>query len=150
MSCDGQTHKSFCNLETCDITAWKSEAGGIPCEDQIHWVQTNIDSSEAAACHAVSSEFLSSECGLACNPITTQPDLYCFPAPDIHSNFEGVWGDYLVENKDSSFLSVCGPGNNKFTSNTVSLSNNSKLTMQFKNVDGMWEGAFGAHGWDSV
>ena len=34
---------------------------------------------------------------------------------------------------------TCGPGGNRFTRNTVSVSSDDELTLEFKKVDGAWE-----------
>jgi hypothetical protein len=48
-----------------------------------------------------------------------------------------VWGKYTVEVKEGR---SCGPGDNEFTTDTVSVDNN-ELKLQFKKGDSGWEGS---------
>lgn len=69
-------------------------------------------------------------------------DLYCFPHYKERTRWRNVWGRYTVEVKEDD--GVCGPGNNKFTANTVSLIEGRSIKeraikLQFKKVGGSWE-----------
>jgi hypothetical protein len=145
------------------------DADGLSCEAHVTWLQIhNVSVSEISACHEVGMQFPQSSCGRLCtcgnnsstdnnnsssrsaptvapvsNP-TTSPTtrdntpLYCFPPSDARVRYGPVWGSYKVEVKEDS-SAQCGPGNNRFSHETVSLVNDT-LTLQFKrsNVTGEW------------
>ena len=69
--------------------------------------------------------------------LTARTPLYCFPDFAERTRWRNVWGKYTVEVKESDEL--CGPSDNKFTSNTVSLVDNNQLKLQFKKVGNAWE-----------
>lgn len=72
-------------------------------------------------------------------PLDPSTPLYCYPDYNSRTRWTNVWGQYQVEVKQDMAGGVCGPGNNKFTSNTVSLANANELTLQYKKVGATWE-----------
>lgn len=63
-------------------------------------------------------------------------NLYCFPEKNGRVQYK--WGKHYVEVKESNGL--CGPGDNRFSRNTVSMSGKD-LTLQFKMDNGVWTGS---------
>jgi len=70
-------------------------------------------------------------------PVPTPSSLYCFPNDDgSRVTYLDMWdGSYKVQVKEGN---VCGPGDNRFSRNTVSRSVN-ELTLQFKKIGSIWE-----------
>lgn len=103
--------------------------------------------STADACRTVATE-QPAICG-GCNPNTctvvspstpssgkSPKELYCFKPLSQRKKWTNVWnGKYTVEVKSSN--NPCGPSNNLFSDDAVSLSNN-ELTLQFKKAQGSW------------
>jgi hypothetical protein len=157
-SCDGRvppapSREYYCGCKACTLDQWKSDTDGVSCEARITWLQAHAPSDEEAACRQVASQFPASACGTACNPATCdtgggivvsplhvaapQHALYCYPVPTDRMHYENAWGDFLVQVKESN--ETCGPGNNKFSRNTVSMANNNNdLKLQFKYINDAW------------
>lgn len=71
--------------------------------------------------------------------LSARTPLYCFPDFEKRTRWRNVWGKYTVEVKESDAL--CGPSDNKFGTNTVSLADNNQIKLQFKKVGNDWEGS---------
>jgi hypothetical protein len=69
--------------------------------------------------------------------LTPESSIYCFPEYAQRTRYEDVWGKYTVEVKEGI---TCGPADNAFTTDTVSLDSN-ELKLQFKKGDNGWEGS---------
>lgn len=152
-----------CGCNDCTDQAWKTLADGFQCGARIEYLlgQDAVKyPSEIDACRRVAAVEYPTLCGPACNPdrcdgkippftaqptlaphtppLTRESPLYCFPEHTQRTRYENVWKKYSVEVKEGG---TCGPGNNAFTTNTVSIKNDSELTMQFKKVGNQWEGS---------
>lgn len=123
---------------------------------------------EIEACRIISNQF-PTICGITCNPdkcsdtlpippqVNNNPpkpllpvvssttgntavsnDIYCFPPEGNRKRYTNVWGNYIIDVKENNGL--CGPGDNKFAKDTVSLSND-ELKLQFKMINGVWTGS---------
>lgn len=150
-----------CGCKECDDETWNANANGFTCGERVEWVMGTGETS-MAACALVASEF-PTICGHKCDPnrcdgrgnfagaedrecdtpaLTSESDLYCFPPYDRRVRWENVWGKYIVEVKESNPNTVCGPNDNVFSRETVSLDEqNDKLTLQYKMVEGTWNAA---------
>jgi len=62
-------------------------------------------------------------------PYPPTEDLYCFPNEDSRIRFDNIWEDFTIEIKERG--EACGPGNNFFSRETVSLDGN-ELTLRFQ------------------
>ena len=72
-------------------------------------------------------------------PLSPEISLYCFPEYNQRVRWNDVWGEYTVEVKRDPNGGVCGPGNNKFTTSTVSLVDD-ELVLEFKKgANNLWE-----------
>jgi len=119
--------------------------------------------SELDACRVVSGDQFPNECGAACHPdqcagriippFTPEPTLaphtpplqpetplYCFRDYANRVRWEDVWGSYTVEVKRHADNDVCGPGENRFSEETVSL-NNDEITLQYRKTADGWVGS---------
>jgi hypothetical protein len=153
---DLATTVTHCGCAECTDTVWNKAAPadappGFTCGSRILYVQST-GKSNADACRAIAGgsgitgEF-PAVCG-ACNPDkctkverpSTGPnptELYCFKPSSSRKRWTNVWSKYTVEVKSAS--NRCGPGGNQFSDSTVAVSSNKKeLTLQFKNVNGVW------------
>jgi hypothetical protein len=88
------------------------------------------------------------------NPeLYAETDLYCYPPYMDRVHWTNVWapsssapsssdGGYIVEVKEGTY---CGPGNNHFSSATANIfsdeSDSDLLVLQYKMVNGRWEGS---------
>lgn len=129
------------------------------CGQRIEWLANKIGSMERA-CKQVSQVEFPGVCGPACHPErcdgrswplqTTQPTiapasnkpllqpsthLYCFPPHSQRTRYEGVWGAYTMQVKESNTQGApkfCGPHNNYFATENVEYNSNSlKLMYQY-------------------
>jgi hypothetical protein len=141
-----------CGCADCTATLWNTLVAGYSCGARIDYVATYTSEypTEEDACRQVAGVEFPSVCGPGCNPdrcdgripppkppLTPASSLYCFPEYAQRTRFENVWGKYTVEVKEGA---SCGPGDNKFTTNTVSVDND-ELRLQFKKVANSWEGS---------
>jgi hypothetical protein len=142
-----------CGCYDCTEQVWNAIAGEYTCGERISYVagDTSKYPTEEDACRLVAGKEFPKICGSGCNPdscdgrtppvapdtFTPESSLYCFPEYAQRTRFENVWGKYTVEVKEGS---SCGPGGNKFTTNTVSVDND-ELKLQFKKGDNGWEGS---------
>lgn len=153
-----------CGCDECTPAVLATLAGPYPCGDRIRYLMNDLGYTEANACRKVAGEEFPTVCGPMCNPdkcdddgtpspITPSPtyppapapsSLYCFPNDDGVSRvtYSNMWthdgnDGYEVQVKEGN---VCGPGNNRFSRNTVSRSND-ELTLQFKrnSATNAWE-----------
>lgn len=63
--------------------------------------------------------------------------LYCFPG--VQNRVRRTWGDYVVEIKETmSYNTSCGPGNNFFARDTVSIDEEEGITLEFDRVNNRW------------
>ncbi len=154
-----------CGCEDCTTEILNTLAGAYPCGDRITYLINFEGYSELNACRKVAGDEFPFICGPGCNPdmcddatpspITPSPtyppipapsSLYCFPDDDGVSRvtYSNMWN---IENNNGGGMevqvkegNVCGPGDNRFSRNTVSR-NNDDLTLQFKrNTDtNVWE-----------
>jgi hypothetical protein len=65
--------------------------------------------------------------------------VYCFKPFSQRKRWVKVWNRYNVEVKSASTL--CGPMDNIWSDDTVSVKNRKELTLQFKRVNGVWSAA---------
>jgi hypothetical protein len=148
-----------CGCLDCTAEIWSTLANGNSCGDRINYLakDTSKYPTEIDACRIVANVEFPTVCGPGCNPdrcdgritpfttaptlaphtppLTPESSLSCFPEYSQRTRYENVWGKYTVEVKEGT---SCGPGDNKFTTNTVSV-NNDELTLQFKKGDDGWE-----------
>jgi len=104
----------------------------------------NIYPTEAAACSRVAGIEFRSVCGPACDPARCTPvdlslrELYCFPPYSNRKQYHAVlWNkSYTVQVKESDAL--CGPGDNWFSTNAVSMTNSNMLTLSYMKVGSKW------------
>ena len=143
-----------CGCTKCTDQIWNTLAGQYTCGARITYLINDKGYSEQDACTQIASQEYPFICGPYCDPdkcnstpapITPEPtsppvlaptSLYCFP-PDNGSRvtFLNMWdGPFKVQVKEGD---TCGPGNNKFTANTVAVSGD-ELTLQFKKVGSTW------------
>jgi len=66
--------------------------------------------------------------------LQAETPLYCFPDYEERVRWMDVWGGYNVEVKKSPSNEVCGPGDNRFSDDTVSLVND-ELTLRYEKVN---------------
>jgi len=71
------------------------------------------------------------------SPLSTE-DLYCFPSYRNRKRYTKMWSNYTVEVKASSGDALCGPGDNRFSTEAVSVAWNT-LTMRYMKVGDNWE-----------
>jgi hypothetical protein len=149
--------KHSCGCEDCTVDVLNAWAGGHKCGDRISYLVDQYNFQETDACLRVAGHEFPDECG-KCNPHTcsmrafggggldggfpkrtmnARTDLYCFPEFKERTRFRNVWGQFTVEVKESE--STCGPGDNRFTTNTVSLIDERYIKLQFKKVGADWE-----------
>lgn len=160
-----RTESAYCGCPACKDRGWNTNANGFTCGERIKWVQGQ-QKSMIAACSLVGGTEFPDVCG-TCNPgicsnqgkneqqalsvsangshdpcaatfpLMPQTPLYCFPPYGQRKRWEGVWEKYIVEVKEGG---SCGPGNNIFSRNTVSLSRDREdLSLEYKMTNGQWE-----------
>lgn len=71
--------------------------------------------------------------------LTARTTIYCFPDFFDRERYRNMWGRYTVEVKESETL--CGPGENRFSTETVKHIDKHHLKLQFKKVGGQWQGS---------
>ena len=148
-----------CGCQDCTNELLDTYAGKYKCGDRINYMQSPAGGSltEIEACKFIAGAEYPYTCGPGCDPdrcdqggtpapVTPYPtqspkaptdSLYCFPSEDGRVKYNDVWGSYRVEVKEGS---ICGPGGNRFSSDTVSVSDNGdELNLEFKKVNGNWE-----------
>jgi hypothetical protein len=138
------------------------------CGDRIEYLMTELAYSEEDACSTIAGEDFPKICGRSCNPyrcdgrfspppssfssvekapdfqqdvadvVTFDTPLYCYPSPDRRMQWTNVFGNYIIQAKED--VVPCGPGNNHFSSSTVSVRND-KLKLQFRKQHGKWTGS---------
>eukprot|EP00565_Helicotheca_tamesis_P008526 CAMPEP_0185725130 /NCGR_PEP_ID=MMETSP1171-20130828/1449_1 /TAXON_ID=374046 /ORGANISM="Helicotheca tamensis, Strain CCMP826" /LENGTH=572 /DNA_ID=CAMNT_0028393167 /DNA_START=91 /DNA_END=1809 /DNA_ORIENTATION=- len=160
----------YCGCYDC-AQVWDTLAGIYTCGARITYKESPEGGSlsHSEACAFVSDEF-PSICGPACHPsscdrndcllyeepfepdpITIPPatpnslaltdSLYCFPEYAQRSRYESAWGSYVIEAKDGN-AAACGPGDNYFSSDTVSYDSTSQeLTLEYKKIGATWTGS---------
>jgi hypothetical protein len=139
-----------CGCADCTEQIWNTLADEYTCGARINYVtgHTTSNPTEVDACRLVAGVEFPTICGPACNPdscdgrdppftLTPESSLYCFPEYAQRTRYENMWGKYTVEVKEGT---ACGPGDNTFTTDTVSLEG-SELKLQFKKGDSGWEGS---------
>ena len=151
-----------CGCLACSEKVWNKVADGYTCGARIEWLQLtypNTYPTEQGACALVSGVEFPSICGPSCDParcdkslapITPAPtpantspplspshELYCYPTFAKRKRYTNVWSKYTVEVKEGGD-SLCGPGDNRFSNNTVAV-NGDTLTMSFQKVGSNWE-----------
>lgn len=136
-----------CGCNECDDYTWNKMAGDYPCGSHITWWHTDKGLSEEDACITVSKIF-PTICGPRCNPERCdgrprpplQPDteLYCYPDYNSRVRYTNVWGDFIMEVKESG--GTCGPGDNFFDQSTVEFDQGTQeLKLLYKQLpDGRW------------
>lgn len=157
----------YCGCKACTEAVWNRMTTDYTCGARISYLTDVSQMPLSHACGIVSGQF-PEYCGL-CDPQQCSPTaateqesaeelantntvlgdgftehslhartpLYCFPSFKNRTRFRNVWGRYTVEVKESD--ATCGPGDNKFTTNTVSLLENRQIKLQFKKVGNTWE-----------
>lgn len=159
-----------CGCFDCDETVWSRPAKDLvtgeehTCGDRITYLMTELASSEEDACATIAGEDFPNICGRSCNPsrcdgrfspppssfssvetpdfqdvasVTLDTPLYCYP-PDQRMQWTNVFGKYTIQAKED--VLPCGPGNNHFSSSTVSVRND-KLKLQFRKQHEKWTGS---------
>ena len=156
----------YCGCHDCTDTVWSTMAGAYPCGDRIEYMKSQWGGSlpEEEACAFVSAEF-PSVCGPYCDPSTCdgrcplyaepytapadtpsttslkiQDPLYCFPEYNQRERYANTFGGtYIIEAKDGQG-GPCGPGNNAFTSDTVSYdASTQELSLEYKKIGSVWK-----------
>lgn len=150
-----QIQSPACGCDECTDEILDTYAGPYTCGARIEYLIRDLGYTEVEACRKVSSEEFPTICGPACDPdrcdktnapinsAPTRPpvpapsSLYCFPDDDgSRVTYLDMWdGSYKVQVKEGN---ICGPGDNRFSRNTVSRSGD-ELTLQFKKNGGVWE-----------
>lgn len=73
-------------------------------------------------------------------PLSPTTPLYCYPDSTQRQQWNDVWGQCIVQVKSEPSGGSCGPGNNIFTTNTVSYdATTDELTLEYKLVNGQWQ-----------
>ena len=128
------------------------DADGKTCGERIDFLLQNHPKeypTEMDACRQVAQVEFPHLCGSNCNPdscdapLTARTSLYCFPEFDERKRFRNVFGSYTAEVKESKTEpeEICGPQDNKFSTNTVERLGKNKIKLQFKKVGDKWEGS---------
>jgi hypothetical protein len=143
---------SRCGCNDCTIEVLNTLAGVYTCGARIDYLQNDMGFSEVDACKRVAGVEFPDICGPSCDPdrcdlpptpVTPAPTyipdppspVYCFPPEGSRVSFN-MWNGYSVEVKESS--SLCGPGSNYFSSQSISTAGN-ELTLKYQKVNGRWE-----------
>jgi beta-glucanase (GH16 family) len=71
---------------------------------------------------------------------SSESDVYCYPPSSERKRYTNVWGTCLLEAKDSGD-GVCGPSDNAFADELVTLDENDVLTLSFASSNGLWYGS---------
>lgn len=157
--------------DSCTSDILNMLAGDYTCGDRIRYLVNSVGNTETDACKKVAGVEFPCVCG-KCDPdkcingpspvtVTVAPtlppapapsSLYCFPNDDgINSRvtYPNIWADYNVQVKEGN---ICGPGNNRFSRNTVSRDRDrdtvtdtvtdttgDDLVLQFKKNGSVWE-----------
>jgi len=139
------TAPRHCNCLYCTEQGWNKYADGITCGARMTWL-TNNDATkyptETHACARVAGIEFRSICGPACDPARctrvsmASRDLYCFPTYANRKQYTNVWNKYDVQVKESANL--CGPHNNYWSRNTVSVTSTNKLVLNYMAINGKW------------
>lgn len=149
---DNADKNSRCGCQMCEKYAWQVNADGYSCGERIDYL-LSLPNKYATACRQVAVNEFPAQCGL-CNPdycsssasppppppkppqfYAPPTELYCYPPTLERTRFNGAWGKYTLEVKDG----VCGPSDNLFSNQGISLSNNRKeLTLEFARHNGRW------------
>ena len=121
--------------QSCTPEVLNRLAGQYTCGARINYLINSENYSELDACRKIGGEEFPCDCG-PCNPDTCTSDivrtvaptlppvnppasLYCFPDENNRVTYLDMWdGSYKVQVKEGN---VCGPGNNRFTKDTVSV-----------------------------
>ncbi len=151
-------------MQLCTEEVLNTMAGEYTCGARINWLINTQGFAELDACRRVAGDEFPCDCG-PCNPDTcwdiTNPSaartvaptlppvippssLYCFPDESGRVTYSDMWdGSYKVQVKEGN---VCGPGDNRFSKNTVSVlrdtaTGDDKLVLQMKknSMSGVWE-----------
>jgi Glycosyl hydrolases family 16 len=156
------SQETYCGCQACTAEVWNKDADGHTCGERISYLLlTNPGAypTERDACARVAGVEFRIPCGPACDParcdkslapITPAPtpantspllspshELYCYPTFAKRKRYTNVWSKYTVEVKEGGD-SLCGPGDNRFSNNTVAV-NDDTLTMSFQKVGSNWE-----------
>jgi hypothetical protein len=143
---------SRCGCNDCTTEVLNTLAGAYTCGARIDYLQNDMGFSEVDACKRVAGVEFPDICGPSCDPdrcdlpptpVTPAPTyipdppspVYCFPPEGSRVSFN-MWNGYSVEVKESS--SLCGPGSNYFSSQSISTAGN-ELTLKYQKVNGRWE-----------
>jgi hypothetical protein len=148
-----------CGCFDCDDEVWSRPAKDLvtgdehTCGDRITYLMTNLSYAEEDACSTIAGEDFPTVCGRSCNPsrcdgrfspppasfpsfelqdvatVKEDTSLYCYPSFDKRTQWTNVFGKYIMQAKED--VVPCGPGNNHFSSSTVSLRND-KIKLQFR------------------
>mmetsp|Transcript_4561 Transcript_4561/g.6482 ORF Transcript_4561/g.6482 Transcript_4561/m.6482 type:complete len:563 (+) Transcript_4561:36-1724(+) len=153
---------SPCGCSECTQEILDMDANGHSCGSRIDWLVNHMSAdypTEQDACARVAGVEYPTICGPACDPnrcdqtyapitpapvsapspgLTPSSSMYCFPEYADRIRFNNLWGKYTVEVKESLSSGICGPGDNKFTKNTVSVVGD-ELSLEFKKVGSNWE-----------
>lgn len=72
-------------------------------------------------------------------PLAPTDPVFCFPSYNNRWRYSNVWGGHTIEGKDSNGGS-CGPASNAFTDQNLQFdTNTNELTMEYKQVNGVWQ-----------
>lgn len=154
---DASSPTSVCGCDECTDQILNTYAGPYTCGARINYLMVDCGYTEVDACRQIAGYEFPTICGPKCDPdrcytanapITPAPtlppapppsSLYCFPNDDgSRVTYLDMWdGSYKVQVKEGD---VCGPGDNRFSRNTISRSGD-ELTLQFKKNGSIWEGS---------
>lgn len=151
-SAGGVDGESRCGCSRCVDSIWNLDAGGSTCGERIESLQKDKPEeypTEIDACHQIAGEEYPHICGSNCNPslcdapLKPRTPIYCFPDFGERARFRNMWGNHTVEVKESrvEHSGLCGPSENKFSTDTVSKLSKNELKLQFKKVGDAWEGS---------
>lgn len=141
-----------CGCSRCSDAVWNLDAEGATCGARVNYLMqehSDLYPTELDACKQVAQVEYPNICGSNCAPdhcdvpLQARTPLYCFPPFDDRTRFKNMWGNHTVEVKESKdeVGGVCGPQNNKFTTNTVEKLNNREMKLTFQYNGDAWEGS---------
>lgn len=149
----GADTKYRCGCSRCSDAVWNLGADGATCGERVDFLlneQPDLYPTELDACKQVAQVEFPHICGSNCapdlcdKPLGARTPIYCFPEDfDKRTRYKNMFGNNTVEVKESEdeVGGVCGPQNNRFTTETVQKISQKELKLQFKKVGDAWAGS---------